>query len=81
MVYTVILSAEDGHVMRIVASKPLSSTHARLVTDYLSTDGHCMELYYMIKGTSMVQVKVRGEDFIEYQLGTSVTEVNTLPSC
>ena len=61
--------------MRIVASTPPSSTHARLVTDYLSTDGHCIELYYMINGKSMVQVKIRGEDFIERQLGSSTIEV------
>ena len=64
--------------MRIVASKLLPSTHARMATDFLSTDGHCIELYYMIKGMSMVQVQIRGEDLIEHQLEASIIEVITI---
>ena len=61
--------------MRIVASKPRSQIHARLATEHIYADGHCIELYYMIKGTSMLQVKIRGEDFIEHQLGAAFSQV------
>ena len=61
--------------MRIVASKRSVLARARMATDYLLTDGQCMEFYYTLKGTSTVQVKSKGEDLIERELTARSAEV------
>ena len=63
--------------MRIVASKRLASTRARLSSGYLHTSWQCMEIYHMLKGSSTLEVKVRGEDFRERKLASTSTEVTT----
>ena len=76
IVHMVLKSTDGGHVMRVIANKHSAPTFARLATDYLFTGGRCMELYYMLKGISTLEVKVRGEDIVERKLYEASLEVN-----
>ena len=51
-----------------------SQTHARLITDYIAMDGFCLQLYHLTREFTILQVKSRGEDYVE-RLLADVTQV------
>ena len=51
--------------MHILPRPRSSSARSQLRTDYRVTDGYCMEIYYIIRGSSNLSVNTRGEDYIE----------------
>ena len=51
--------------MYMLESERSAVTLARLYTSYTKTDGKCVELYYWIRGGSRLELKIRGEDYIE----------------
>ena len=71
------LYAEFGHVMSAEYNGQSSSAQARLITDYLYMDGYCLELYHWIRGSTVLQVKSRGEDHVERTL-LAIVEVNDI---
>ena len=75
LVYCDLLHTALGHMMSAEYHGQASRVHARLITDYLSTDGYCLELYHWTKGCTVLQVTSRGEDFMERVVVKS-TKVN-----
>ena len=55
----------QGKMYYMLESERGTETLARLLTEYIKTDGKCVELYYWIRGGSRLELKIRGEDFIE----------------
>ena len=49
----------------MLESERSTETMARLLTKYMKTDGKCVELYYWIRGGSRLELKIRGENYIE----------------
>ena len=45
-----------------------ANSSARLLTPYKRTDGLCIELYYLLRGATFLEIKIRGEDDVEHLL-------------
>ena len=61
-------------MMYLMPRDNLDSARAQLTTDYRVTDGYCVELYHVIKGTAVLTVKTRGEDNIERTIATTIIQ-------
>ena len=49
-----------------------ANSSARLITAYKRTDGFCIELYHWLRGASYLEIKIRGEDYVEHLLTRKV---------
>ena len=75
LVYCGLLHTALGHMMSAEYHGQASRVHARIITDYMSTDGYCLELHHWTKGSTVLQVTSRSEDFMERVVVKS-TKVN-----
>ena len=65
-----------GNIMYVSEQRRIVPTLARLITGFLRLDGYCLELYYWLRGPALLQVKTRGEDYIEQLLNDAIHDVN-----
>ena len=59
--------------MYVMLRERLSLARARLTTGYRVTDDYCLELYHIISGYAVLNVKTQGEDNIEHIIATTTT--------
>ena len=57
--------------MHILPRPRSSPARSQLRTDYRVTDGYCLELYYIIRGSAVLSVKTRGEDYLERNIASA----------
>ena len=64
---------DQGHVFYLIEFERPSRAIARLLTPYKNTSGVCMEMSFMRIPYSLLIVYVRGEDYVERNVTTRMT--------
>ena len=64
--------------MHIRPSLLTNPTPGQLRADYRVTNGYCMELYHVISGPGVLTLKARGEDYIERDIASVISD-NKVP--